>query len=481
MIDSILLGRQRVRAYDFWARVHWREEFRRALFVAADSIWIYLLFYLLTGITRLVQPISMFSVFSMYYAGTIAGRVTPLSRRRWITLQTAIVSIGAALLLIIIRVEFFRSRDNLDLGWLADYAARLILVRDGLVAEHLATLALILTYGRGLRLATRPLTLWFLGYQFRLTLVYTFFILVLASWSRDTLFNAILPYYFAVWILTIILARVEESGQAGKQKWRWYATFLIATGIVIVTGLILALLFQNGGIALLERLISPVVTFAVTAIAVLLLPFVLLASFVANALAPILSALIMRFQGFIAPFAAGPQPDWITETFKKIQSFESLLPLGRSILLIAGLGILGLWVARQLNRRMTRYEEAHFVVKDASSIREHSTKPRESKRRTVVTREIHAENIRRIYAAFQQRAAKAGLARLDAETPLEFLARAGSKWAEAADDLRSITHSYISVHYAEKPATAEEEKHARDAWNHARSLIIDLRKKRVTE
>jgi hypothetical protein len=93
-------------------------------------------------------------------------------------------------------------------------------------------------------------------------------------------------------------------------------------------------------------------------------------------------------------------------------------------------------------------------------------------------REIHAENIRRIYAAFQQRAARAGMGRMDAETPLEFLSRAVLEWVAAADDLRAITLAYIAIHYGEIPATAEEESHARDAWRRARPLITDSRKKK---
>jgi hypothetical protein len=86
-------------------------------------------------------------------------------------------------------------------------------------------------------------------------------------------------------------------------------------------------------------------------------------------------------------------------------------------------------------------------------------------------REIHAENVRRIYAALLAHAEMLGLKRREAETPFEFLPRLVAHFPDVSGDLHTITDAYVAVHYAQAPATEPQVRELRARWHKTRQAM----------
>jgi hypothetical protein len=148
---------------------------------------------------------------------------------------------------------------------------------------------------------------------------------------------------------------------------------------------------------------------------------------------------------------------------------ERMLPFIRLAAVILFVYFLGWLIARALNRRISRDEEELFVrerADDAELVERERRK--KATRGHAARRDIQAENIRRIYAALLVQADAAGLARREAETPYEFLPRLSDRFPQLAGEFGRITNAYVSVHYAQRAATATEVGEIRALWHKAR-------------
>jgi hypothetical protein len=161
-----------------------------------------------------------------------------------------------------------------------------------------------------------------------------------------------------------------------------------------------------------------------------------------------------------------------------INQLAVVIPYLRLLGIIAIVFGIGLVIALALNRRLLRIEEESFVREAASEYEDtRSEKLRRARARPAPFREIEAENIRRVYAALLARAEASGLARREAETPLEFLPRLIARWPEAAPDLNQVTQAYVAVHYAQQSATREQVREVRAAWERLKNQLVLTKRK----
>ncbi len=471
-------------------RIPVRRELRYALLAAMETCWVYAIIAFLGALT-LTPTISPLSLFAAYWIALLVGRVLPRLQSHlhsterltdgvrsaaqvWRTLQLATLGIGLLTLLIIVRVEVFGAQVSLlDVNWLPRYLVSFFSLREGIPGAFLATLGVLYMFLRGLGFAQRPLTLWFIGFQFRLGLV-AFFLVLIAS-AMLTRYDATLWIflYFFLGLLAIALARMDEIGSAISLGPRWVVTLLTAVVLVILFGLVLLQFFTLDAANWLLVLLAPVFMLFATLLFLLLIPAGIVAEWLLNFMEPFLRQLgkaLDALKNVISPEAAQPlqpmpQPN---PAFELVGSAAKILFVA---LLMVGVGLL---LAKALNRRMLQIEQETYV-REAVGAEEEDGRVRESGRRKRANRrrggDIIAETIRRIYAALVARANGAGLPRRVAETPYEFLPRLQEAWPNEANDLQEITEAYIAVHYGEHAASAEEVGLVRSAWRRVQAGI----------
>ncbi len=429
------------------------------------------------GALTLAQTVSPAALFTAYWIALLVGRVLPRLRMSWRAVQLAALSIGLLVLLAIVRVQVFGSRiDWFDASWLPRYFVSLFSLREGVSGEFLTTVAVVYMFVRGLGSAQRPLTLWFIGFQFRLGIVAFFFVLIAfatapAARARyDATFWIFLYFFLA--LLAVALARMDDIGSTIAIGPRWAVTLLAAVTLVILLGVVLLQFFTLDAANWLLVLLSPVFALFGTLLFLLLIPAGMLAEWLLNALEPFLRGFrsaLEALQNLVPPEAAQQQP-----TSQSIPYLEFIGSAMKILFVVAVMLGVGLLLAKALNRRMLQVEEETFVREsvgpDEESGRVHETAHRKAGdrgRRATMT----AETIRRIYAALVARASNAGLPRRAAETPYEFLPRLQNAWPNTADDMQAITEAYIAVHYGEHAASAEEVGRVRSAWRRVQGGI----------
>jgi hypothetical protein len=450
-----------------------RRELRYALLAAMETCWVYAVIAFLGALT-LTPAVSPLSLFAAYWIALLVGRGLPRLRQSWTVLRLGALGIALITLLVVVRVEVFGARVSwFDMTWLSRYALLFISLHEAVPGEYLTTAAVLYMFIRGLGYAQRPLTLWFIGFQFRLGIL-AFFLVLLAS-AMLTRYDATLWIfiYFSLGLLAIALARMDEIGNTISLGPRWAATLLAAVAVVIFLGLVLLQFFTLDAANYLLLLLAPV--FAIFGILVFLLaiPAGLLAEWLLNLLEPFLRGLrsaLDALEDLIPPDAAqqlqqAPPPN------PYLDLISSAVRVLLVIALVIGVGTL---LARALNRRMLQVEQEAYV-RESVGAEEESGRVRESDRRKRAVRrragDLTAETIRRIYAALVVRANDAGLQRRVAETPYEFLPRLKNAWPAQASDLQEITEAYIAVHYGEHAASEAEVGQVRSAWRRVQTGI----------
>ncbi len=467
MSISTLAVRTRTRA-----RFNTRAEFRRALLAAGETCWVYafiLTFSAIVGLTRLASP---FALFVTYWLALEIGHYLPRLHHPWRLLQVLNVALAAIILLAIVRLDLYREFPPLDFTWLSIYAGQLAGIFSRLTPEQITTLALLYVYVRGVGFGQRPLTLWFAGFQFRLGVIVFFLTALLGVLARGVNLAPLLVVYFVVSLLSITLARIEESGREMALGARWAILLASAILLAVALGSLITPLFTLAAANALFELLSPLAPVFEFLLVLILTPLFWIIGALLRLLAPLFQALAQAFQHW--QLNLSPElVDAIKRLTPTLPDLTFLFPYVRLLALLALVLGVALFVARALNRRIMQLEEETFIRESAGALdsnpAEKMPRPRPS---PMAPHEMEAENIRRIYAALLARAAALGLPRREAETPLEFLPRLTAEYPAAGRDLSALTEAYVAVHYAQRPATSVQVQEMRAVWQRLRRELV---------
>lgn len=453
--------------------VNSRGELRLALLAAAESCWFFaiaLTVGTIAGFPRIVSPLG---IFVMYMAGLLAGRILPRLPHAWRLLQILTVLVAFFALLVAIRLGLYPDLNLADVSWLPAYLSRVLTLFQRINGEVLSTVVLILAFIRALGFAQRPLTLWLVGFEFRLGIVIFFGLAILAGLATHVNFTLWIYLYFAFFLISIALARIEDAGQMGALGGRWAAVMLSMLAVTLLVGFAMTQLLTLRVVNAFFAFFAPVAFVLEAILLIIALPFIYVFDLLFQMLLPLFQLL---GQSLSRLFPAQPPP--LPESRQLFESvarqLESLIPYLRLFgIIVIVLGIAWL-IARALNRRMTREEEEMFAREaagqdDASRL----DKRRRPAPTRVGRREIHAENVRRIYAALQAQAESLGLKRRDAETPLEYLPRLSARFPGLTMELQTITHAYVAVHYAQQTATDSRVRELRAIWQRTKQGMTD--------
>lgn len=466
----------------FKPQVSFRRELRIALLAAMETCWVFAVVVFLAEITGAMSPLTPLPFFLAYWLAMIVGRGLPRSETGGAILQAVAFAIAVITLLAVARAELYPNLDWYDFAWLPRFVVAALSLAHGIVVEHIVAAGALYVFIRGLGLAQRPLTLWFVGFQFRVGIVVFFVLLLIAGFARAFSTTSIQQYdaslwifvYFFISLLAIALARIEEMTSDVRYTPRWALTLLGSVALVLFIGLGLLQVLTVDLVRAALIIFLPLAWLFGGLIALLSVPVGYLLEWLINLVKPAfasLEQLINAMQQFLNSNTP-PQPTTPASGFSLTALIQPTLILAIGLLVFYFLG-------RALNRRMRRIEEEPFIreaigADDAfdSAQRDDSRKKKPARPRA---HNAAAESIRKIYAALVALAADAGLPRRVAETPYEFEPRLEQHWLKNSGDIRAITEAYVAVHYAEQEAGAEQVKSVRDAWERVKRNSTDDR------
>lgn len=455
----------------FYTRLNVRAELRRALLAGADACWLYAIALTLGTLMGFPRAISPFGIFIVYYIGLSVGRLLPYSDKAWRVLQLLTIAIAVVAIFIAVRVGLYTDLPLYDLTWIGTYTSRVLAMFERVTAEEIATLVLIGTFVRALGFAQRPLTLWVIGFQFRLGIVIFFATAFLAAITVQVNFIFWIFVYFALSLVGIALARIEEAGQERPLGPKWALVLAATVTVTMLCGYALTQFLTLDAVNAFFTLLSPLTIVIQILATIIAIPFFYLFEFLWSIIAPLLSALLQVFTRLIPNFRFDNAETQLVIT-QVARQLETFVPYLRLLGVIAVLLLLGAWIARALNRRVKWQEQEMF---ERERLDEHDEMILEKRKRPprgrAARREIHAENVRRLYAAMLAHAEALGLKRRDAETPSEFLPRLAARFPQAETDLATITTAYIAVHYAQQPATETQVRELRARWHKTREQM----------
>jgi hypothetical protein len=352
-----------------------------------------------------------------------------------------------------------------DFGWLLKFFPALALTQ-GFGRAIYTTLAVVYLFIRGLGFGSRPLTLWFIGFQFRLGIVFFFFVFLGSAIFHPVEISRWIFIYFALSLVAIALARMEEMGTDLHYGPRWAVILLAGVALVFFLGFGLLQFFTLDTTSAFLRLFSQLLIIVQALFFLIAIPAGFIAGWLVELLRPLFGGVSQIFQQLM------PQgvPNSTKETGQLIDPslISALIPVLLTATQIAVFLTLLYFIARTLSRRMQQADDALYEREALESEDEAARAKRElgSKKKSARRRvgDLSAESIRRIYAALLTRARDAGVPRREAETPYEFLPRVAQEWKEESDALREITEAYVAVHYAEHAASQPEVNQVKEAW-----------------
>ena len=447
-------------------------ELRLALLAAMETCWVFVVIAFLAVQVDKPRALTPLAFFFAYWIALFLGRALPQSRKQWIVLQVLALCIVALTVLAVIRVELFPAFDWYDLAWLPRALAAVLSITRGIVTEHLVTAGVLYVFIRGLGFAQRPLTLWFVGFQFRLGIVVFFILFVIAGLARpfmqDMTFDPTvwIYVYFFVSLLAIALARIEEMGGEIRYGPRWALTILGGIALVLFIGLGILQFFNPDTARWLLLPLLPMWLLLVTVIVLLAIPVGYIVGWLVDRLRPLFEGIDQVMRNL-----ANLMPREVEETLRRAPESSVWIDIEHIVKMLAvpiALMIVAYFLARALHRRLKQIEDETYIRETISAEDDAERARRGASKRTRKPRSrvqhIAAESIRRIYAALVAGAADAGLPRRIAETPYEFLPRLIATFPEQAVDMDVITEAYVAVHYGEEDAAPAVVAQVRAAW-----------------
>jgi Domain of unknown function (DUF4129) len=453
-------------------RFNARAELRRALLAAGETCWVYAIVLTLTALAHPANLISPFSIFFTYWAALEIGRYLPRLRRARSVLQWINLGLAVLIILFVVRVDLYREASLFDLTWLPTYLSRLSALFAQFTPEQIATVALVFVYIRGVGFAQRPLTLWFTGFQFRLGVVFFFGTAIVGAFAGGVDLRGLILVYFVVSLLTIALARMEESGREMALSKAWAPLLGGASLLVVALGFFVTPLLTTTAAEAFFQILAPLAPVAEFILGLILIPLSYVIQAIIEFLIPIFSVIIEsmgRLPLDLIPQAQAPLQNAANQGTTLFAILWPYIRLLVFLIIIMGAALL---VAQALNRQMMRVEEEGFIREPAGEReRRRTEKIRRPRAAPMLPHEIEAENIRRIYAALLARCQAIGLPRREAETPFEFLPRLRAQFPQAATDLSMLTEAYVTVHYAQIPATGAQVRAMRAVWQRLRGQL----------
>ncbi len=440
-----------------------RAELRLALLAAAESCWFYVIVLVVASNAGMERQVSALGIFLVYWAGLITGRVVPRIRATWRLLQLLTVLIAVIAILAALRIGLYPDVNIADMSWLPTFVGRFTSFFEQITPEFLSTLVLILAFMRALNFAQHPLTLWVVGFQFRLGTVIFFALAVLTTLGARVEFRAPIFAFFAFSLLGIALARIEDAGRTGPLGGRWAAVLLSMLTLVILVGFGVSQFFTLETLGVFFGLLSPLTIVLQVILTIISIPIFYLLEIIFAFLTPFFDLLANVFSNLFP--VQPPSDDTLSPALEAVtEQLGNLMPYLRLAGIFLLVVLLGWMVARALNKRMNRIEQ-EMMTRESFEPTEETRKeklPAASSRPPL--REINAETIRRIYAALQAQAESLGLGRREAETPLEYLPRLTTRFPDVAPALQSITNAYVAVHYAQESPDEATVKQLRAVW-----------------
>ncbi len=452
---------------------NFRRELRLALLAAMESCWVYSILVFLAEMMQVPALSSPLTLFAAYWIALIVGRELPRRKMRWAIVQTLAILSAITVLLLIARIELYAEHGWLDFGWVARYVRELVLA-EGFGRAIYLTLAVLFVFIRGLGFGSRPLTLWFVGFQFRIGVVIFFGLMLVSAIYRPIDVSPWIFSYFFLSLLSISLARLDEMGSDLHYGPRWAITLVAGVVLVLFLGLVLLQFFTLDAATWLLSLLSPLWMVGGFILLLIAIPASYLAAFLVDLLRPLFTGLGQLFQGLLRAVPENRAED--TSTFDQLNAMlNGIVPVLRTVAVLIAILIIGYFLARAINRRMVKIESETYE-REALDSEDETARARRAflpKKKPALrrARQIGAETIRRIYAAMVGRAEEAGLPRKVAETPYEFSPRLQSVWQDHSSDVGAITEAYVAVHYAEHDATDEEVGRVRQAWERIKEKV----------
>jgi hypothetical protein len=456
-----------------------RAELRRALLAAAETCWVYAVVLTLTALLRPPRLISPVGVFFTYFVALEIGRYLPRLLRGQRALQWINLALAGLVILFVIRVDLYRDAPVFDLTWLPSYLGNLSALFERFASDQIATIALLFVYVRGLGFAYRPLTLWFTGFQFRLGVVFFFGIAIAGAFAGGVDIRALLVVYFIVSLLSIALARMEESGREMALGKAWAPLLVGASLLVVSLGFFVTPLMTMAAAAAFFQILSPLAPVVEFLLTLILVPLSYVIEFLIGLLMPLLTLVMVSLRRLPLDILPQLQIPLQKSSDNGIALFVQIWPYLRLVLFLAILMGAALAIARAVNRRMAQVEEETFIREAVGERdRKRAEKMGGARAAPMLPHEVEAENIRRIYAALLARCQAIGLPRREAETPFEFLPRLEAQFPQAATDLSALTEAYVAVHYAQIPATNERVHAMRAVWRRLRGQLKPIENRR---
>lgn len=441
-----------------------RAELRLALLAAAESCWLYAIVITVGTIGGLPHEVSPLGIFLVYWVGLVAGRVLPRLPQTWRLLQILTVLTAFIAILFAIRIGLYTDLSLTDFSWLLVYFQHIFQLFEHATPDDLSTFVLIFAFVRALGFAQHPLTLWTIGFQFRLGIVIFFVLAGIGALSTRIEFTLWIFAYFAFFLLSIALARIEDAGRVGTLGGRWAAVMLSMLAVILLIGYAATQLLTLRTVNALFAALAPVALIGEAILLIIALPIITVLDFLFRLISPLFK-IFADFMSRFFPANQNSNPEATHTLDAVMQGFINIVPYLRLLGVILVLGVLAWWIARNLNKRMNRVEDEMFAHEPLTDTDTNGlSQPRRPRSSRFGRREIHAENVRRIYAALQAHAEDLGLKRNDAETPLEYLPRLCAQFPESNADLATLTNAYVAVHYAQQDPTEVQVRELRQVW-----------------
>lgn len=450
---------------------------RRALLAATETCWVYVIVVFLAALMRLTASLTPLPLFTAYWLALNIGRGLPSAHWRWAILRTIAIFSAVMSVLAVARVEIYPNLAWDDWTWLARFVTNLFLSPHGISVEQIVSAAVIYVFIRGLGFGQRPLTLWFVGFQFRLGIVIFFGLFSVAAFFPgvidDLFFAQWIFVYFFLSLLAGALARIEETSTDFRFTVRWVMTLLASVALVLFLGLGVLQIFTVDTAQRMLGIFAPLWGLFSIVLLIIAIPIGYLLEWLVNLLRPLFQSLGQVLENL----QNSPLGNLLKSSpvQQNAANNELLATLMKTTFILAILLLIGYWLARALNKKMQGIEQETFIREsisdDDAAERALHTSTKKKKQPRAYAPNIAAETIRRIYAALVARAAAAGLPRRVAETPYEFLPRLENHWSDESADLRSITEAYVDAHYAEHETTQEQVGRVREAWRRVEESI----------
>jgi len=349
--------------------------------------------------------------------------------------------------------------------------------------EMLAILALIYLWARGIQLARRSVSVDSVGYSFRAGIIILIWSgLGVTLLTRREMTPFVIPYFFFA-LTAIALARIEETSQlpGGSQahfSGYWVGWSVVAVGLLIAVGMVVAVFFYGGSLEQVFSWLSPVFDLLLILVYNVAL-WLLAAIWWLVSLLPIdwgalkgafdsLSLQLRNALEGLGQSSVEPSP-------AAVRAFHLSANVGLIVVLVA-LVLLFTWYRRWRTRATAGIDETHESLLSAGALGRSLVDLLQAGRqrlgdvagRVLGIQFLSAISIRRIYANVVRLATEQGYPRGSAQTPYEYLDTLRQALPGSEAETTLITNAYVNAHYGKLPDTPKELQQIRDAWDRVR-------------